>query len=112
MSTQQRQQQQIMLFMFPIMLRFLAFTFPSGLALYWFVSNIITVILQGFFSGWGNLSIIGSSRPIITPAKKSSDSEGELETQEENNQPNKRKRDSKRKRPSRGRSGKRRNKRS
>lgn len=107
MSTQQRQQQQIMLFMFPIMLGFLAFSFPSGLALYWFVSNIITVILQGFFSGWGNLSIIGSSRPMITPAKVSSDSEGESDDKEPTNKSNKRKRDSKRKRPSRGRSGKR-----
>ena len=112
MSTQQRQQQQIMLFMFPIMLGFLAFTFPSGLALYWFVSNIITVILQGFFSGWGNLSIIGSSRPMITPAKVSSDSEGESDDKEQTNKSNKRKRDSKRKRPTRGRSGKRRNNRS
>jgi YidC/Oxa1 family membrane protein insertase len=112
MSTQQRQQQQIMLFMFPIMLGFLAFSFPSGLALYWFVSNIITVILQGFFSGWGNLSIIGSSRPMITPAKVSSDSEGESDDKEQTNKSNKRKRDSKRKRPSRGRSGKRRSNRS
>ena len=55
MSDQQRQQQQIMLFLFPIMLGFLAFTFPSGLALYWFVSNFITIALQGFVSGWGNL---------------------------------------------------------
>ncbi|MFL2639837.1 MAG: YidC/Oxa1 family membrane protein insertase [Dehalococcoidia bacterium] len=112
MSNQQRQQQQIMLFMFPIMLGFLAFSFPSGLALYWFVSNIITVILQGFFSGWGNLSIIGSSRPMITPAKVSSDSEGESDDKEQTNKSNKRKRDSKRKRPTRGRSGKRRNNRS
>ena len=112
MSTQQRQQQQIMLFMFPIMLGFLAFSFPSGLALYWFVSNIITVILQGFFSGWGNLRIIGGSRPMITPAKVSSDSEGESDDKEQTNKSNKRKRDSKRKRPSRGRSGKRRNNRS
>ena len=112
MSTQQRQQQQIMLFMFPIMLGFLAFSFPSGLALYWFVSNIITVILQGFFSGWGNLSIIGSSRPMITPAKVSSDSEGESDDKEQTNKSNKRKRDSKRKRPSKGRSGKRRSNRS
>ena len=112
MSTQQRQQQQIMLFMFPIMLGFLAFSFPSGLALYWFVSNIITVVLQGFFSGWGNLSIIGSSRPMITPAKVSSDSEGESDDKEQTNKSKKRKRDNKRKRPSRGRSGKRRSNRS
>ncbi len=55
MSDQQRQQQQIMLFIFPIMLGFLAFTFPSGLAIYWMVSNLITIGMQGFISGWGNL---------------------------------------------------------
>ena len=65
MSDQQRQQQQIMLFLFPIMLGFLAFTFPSGLALYWFVSNFITIGMQGFISGWGNL-IPGRSRAAAT----------------------------------------------
>ena len=63
MSDQQRQQQQIMLFLFPIMLGFLAFTFPSGLALYWFVSNFITIGMQGFMSGWGNLI---PGRPRVT----------------------------------------------
>ncbi len=63
MSDQQRQQQQIMLFLFPIMLGFLAFTFPSGLALYWFVSNFITISMQGFMSGWGNL-LPGRSRAV------------------------------------------------
>ena len=64
-SPQQRQQQQIMLFMFPIMLGFFAFTFPSGLALYWFVSNGITVGMQGMTSGFGNLRI---GRRTPTPA--------------------------------------------
>lgn len=66
MSDQQRQQQQIMLFLFPIMLGFLAFTFPSGLALYWFVSNFITIGMQGFISGWGNL-IPGRPRVAANP---------------------------------------------
>ncbi len=66
-SAQQRQQQQIMLFMFPIMLGFFAFTFPSGLALYWFVSNGITVGMQGFTTGFGNLRI-GRRTPTPAPA--------------------------------------------
>jgi YidC/Oxa1 family membrane protein insertase len=65
---QQRQQQQIMLFMFPVMLGFFAFTFPSGLALYWFVSNGITVGMQGFTTGgFGNLRI-GRRAHSATPA--------------------------------------------
>ncbi|MBI4236561.1 MAG: membrane protein insertase YidC [Chloroflexi bacterium] len=55
MSPEQRQQQTIMLFMFPIMLGFLAFTFPAGLALYWFVSNAISIGTQGLVMGWSGL---------------------------------------------------------
>lgn len=66
MSAQQQQQQKIMGFMFPIMLGFFAFTFPSGLALYWFVSNLITVGLQGFVSGWGNLRL-GRTPATVPP---------------------------------------------
>ena len=54
-TPQQRQQQQIMLFMFPIMLGFFSLSFPAGLALYWFVSNAITVGMQGVQTGFGNL---------------------------------------------------------
>jgi YidC/Oxa1 family membrane protein insertase len=66
LDPQQRQQQQIMLFMFPIMLGFFAFQFPSGLALYWLVSNVITVGMQGLVSGWGNLRL--GSAPATAPA--------------------------------------------
>ena len=62
----QRQQQQMMLFLFPIMLGFLAFTFPSGLALYWVVSNVISVGMQGLVSGWGGLMFWKTSpAPVI-----------------------------------------------
>ena len=64
-TAQQRQQQQIMLFMFPIMLGFFAFTFPTGLALYWFVSNAITVGMQGVQTGFGNL--MPRRRPAVAP---------------------------------------------
>jgi YidC/Oxa1 family membrane protein insertase len=107
-SSQQQQQQKIMLFMFPIMLGFFAFTFPSGLALYWFISNIITVILQGFFSGWGNLRIIGSSKSIIATAPKSKQTGGSNEKPNRSNGENSRNRNTKRSRGARGRSGRRR----
>ena len=68
MTPQQRQQQTIMLFMFPIMLGFFAFTFPAGLALYWFISNAISVGMQGVVTGWGGLLFW---RPRPAPAASS-----------------------------------------
>ncbi len=67
-SGQQRQQQQMMLFLFPVMLGFFAFTFPSGLALYWFVSNGITVGMQGFTTGGFSNLRIGRRAPSAVPA--------------------------------------------
>ena len=46
----------MMLLMMPLMFGFLTFMFPSGLALYWAVSNIIGIIAQYFVTGgWGYL---------------------------------------------------------
>ncbi|MCE5311752.1 MAG: membrane protein insertase YidC [Nitrospiraceae bacterium] len=46
-STMDPTQQKMMLFM-PIVFTFLFFTFPSGLVLYWLVSNILSIIQQYF----------------------------------------------------------------
>ncbi|MCE2404650.1 MAG: membrane protein insertase YidC [Dehalococcoidia bacterium] len=40
----------MMLWMMPLMLAFFAFTFPSGLALYWVISAAIGVAMQGFIT--------------------------------------------------------------
>jgi len=54
---QQRSQSQLMLWMMPLMFGFLAMSFPSGLALYWVASNVITIVMQYFITGgWGGLS--------------------------------------------------------
>jgi YidC/Oxa1 family membrane protein insertase len=46
----------MMLLMMPLMFGFLTLTFPSGLALYWAVSNIIGIVTQYFVTGgWGYL---------------------------------------------------------
>jgi len=46
----------LMLLMMPLMFGFLTLMFPSGLALYWAVSNIIGIITQYFATGgWGYL---------------------------------------------------------
>ena len=52
----QAQQNQLMLWMMPIMFTFLSLSFPSGLALYWVVSNIFSIVVQYYVTGWGGLS--------------------------------------------------------
>ncbi len=51
---QQRQMNQIMQFL-PLMIVVFAWSYPSGLAVYWVTSNIIMMILQFFIGGWGSL---------------------------------------------------------
>lgn len=52
----QRSQSQMMTVMMPLMFAFLALSFPSGLALYWMITNLITIIMQYFtLGGWGSL---------------------------------------------------------
>ena len=52
----QASQSQMMTVMMPIMFGFLALTFPSGLALYWLATNLITIAMQYFtLGGWGGL---------------------------------------------------------
>jgi len=57
---QQRSQSQMMLWMMPLLFGFIATSLPSGLALYWITSNVISMIMQYFvIGGWGGLSRAG-----------------------------------------------------
>jgi YidC/Oxa1 family membrane protein insertase len=57
--------------MMPLMFGFFVLSFPSGLALYWVVSNIIGIVIQYFVSGgWGYLR--APSAPKQVPAQKAS----------------------------------------
>jgi len=52
----QKAQGRTMLIMMPLMFTFLSLSFPSGLALYWVASNLITIGMQYFATGgWGGL---------------------------------------------------------
>lgn len=51
----QQSQAQMMLWMMPMMFAFLTISFPSGLALYWVTSNVISIVMQYFVTGWGGL---------------------------------------------------------
>jgi len=64
-SVDPRQQStsRMMLLMMPLMFGFLTLMFPSGLALYWAVSNIIGIVTQYFFTGgWGYLKFRSPSQ--------------------------------------------------
>ena len=54
----QRAQGQMMLWMMPLMFTFFSLQFPSGLALYWVTSNIISMVMQYYISGWGGLATL------------------------------------------------------
>lgn len=58
---QQKSQSQMMLWAMPLMFSVLTLSFPSGLALYWVTSNIISIIIQYFISGWGGLANLTTS---------------------------------------------------
>jgi len=51
----QAQQNQLMLWMMPLMFAFLALNFPSGLALYWVANSVVRIIIQYRVTGWGGL---------------------------------------------------------
>ncbi|GIW09846.1 MAG: hypothetical protein KatS3mg061_0903 [Dehalococcoidia bacterium] len=54
---QQQQMNQMMSVMMPLMMGFFTINFPSGLALYWLISNLYSIVLQYFITGWGSLRL-------------------------------------------------------
>ena len=54
---QQQSMNKMMIWMMPLMFAFFTLAFPSGLALFWVVSNIIGTITQYFITGWGSLFV-------------------------------------------------------
>jgi YidC/Oxa1 family membrane protein insertase len=73
MDPQQQQMNQTMLFIMPLMFAFLTLQFPSGLALYWLATNVISIGLQYFYMGrkmnWRQIFTI-SPAPAPAPAVK------------------------------------------
>lgn len=51
----QQSTQRMMTFMFPVMFGVFSLFFPGGLVIYWVVSNIVGIVIQGFVTGWGSL---------------------------------------------------------
>ncbi|MBI2910504.1 MAG: membrane protein insertase YidC [Chloroflexi bacterium] len=50
----------------PVMFGFFTISFASGLAIYWVVSNVISIVMQYFVTGWG--SLLGGPKPAPAPA--------------------------------------------
>ena len=51
-SPQMQQTNQMMLWMMPLMFAWFTLTVPSGLAMYWVVTNVIGIVMNWFFYGW------------------------------------------------------------
>ena len=58
----------MMLYLMPIFFGWITMQFPTGLALYWLVSNLVTVVLQYFIIGWGGLRPGGAAQLATAPA--------------------------------------------
>ena len=57
--------------MMPLMFGLFTLSFPSGLALYWVVSNVIGIVIQYFVSGgWGYLRAPAAPKTVPAPAQK------------------------------------------
>jgi len=61
-----QQQSRMMLWMMPLMFTFLSLSFPSGLALYWVASNVISIVIQYYVTGWGGLAELFPKRHAQT----------------------------------------------
>ena len=57
-STDERQAQmnQTMQYTMPLMFMFMTLNFASGLAIYWFISNAVSIVVQYFVTGLGSLT--------------------------------------------------------
>ncbi|MBN1644364.1 MAG: membrane protein insertase YidC [Dehalococcoidales bacterium] len=70
---QQQSQSQMMLVMMPLLFAFMTLSFPSGLALYWVVSNIVGIVVQYFVTGWGGLAdMFGRNKADVSKSPKPS----------------------------------------
>jgi YidC/Oxa1 family membrane protein insertase len=52
----QKQMNDMMQWMMPLMFGYFTLSFSSGLAIYWVISNIISMVIQYFITGWGGLA--------------------------------------------------------
>lgn len=63
---QQKSMSNIMVWMMPVMFGLFTLQFPSGLALYWVVSNTVGIVIQYFVTGWGGLQPLLRAKPAVS----------------------------------------------
>jgi len=80
---QQQSQNQMMLWMMPLLFAFMSLSFNSGLALYWFTSTVIGIVMQYFVSGWGPLATMFKKQPVTKPPAKPMSITGQISQKKE-----------------------------
>lgn len=70
MTSMAASMQQQMLYIMPVMMFFFTFRFPSGLVLYWFVSTLISLLIQAKVSGWGGITRFAQSIIVKVSGQK------------------------------------------
>ena len=68
-DARQKQTNQIMLWMMPLMFGFFTLQFPTGLAVYWVVTNLVGIAIQYFVTGWGALLVGRQQQPAAVVAE-------------------------------------------
>jgi YidC/Oxa1 family membrane protein insertase len=81
---QQQSVNQTMMFMMPLMFAFFTLQFPSGLALYWLSTNVVSITLQYFYMGrefnWRQLfSTSNAPAPAVRGPAKQAETEDEAD---------------------------------
>ena len=86
-TPQQESTNRMMLWLMPGMFGVFTLNFEAGLALYWIVSNIVGIVIQGFVTGWTPLvdlakSIVNLGRSVATqkPAAEGAEDSSDEET--------------------------------
>ena len=74
-ATDPRQQSMnnMMLWMMPLFFGWITLTVPSGLALYWAVSNVASIAMQYAMFGWGTLNwrqVVPIGVPAASPPRR------------------------------------------
>ena len=69
LDPRQQSMNSMMLLMMPFMFALFTLMFPSGLALFWAVSNVIGIGIQYKVTGWGYLRRGAQAQPASTPGK-------------------------------------------